>query len=98
MAEFSSGSFSQALTYTPTGAVLTITFNDGTTTFTDTITIDPYWAASLAKAIRTNQGFITLENCMPSGTTEVPAGTAKSKKSKGNMAGIDHKNWLIGKP
>lgn len=97
MAEFDSTTYNEATTYTPQSATIQLTFSDGTTEHTDTVELNPIWAAALIKRIRANAGdHITVHGSLPSTSNEVAAGSPKL--DRGLIDQGKYQEWLANKP
>lgn len=99
MAEFDPTIFSEATTYTPTTATLTLTFSDGVdATLTDTITLDAEWTAAFLKCIRTGDVFTRADGCLPVGSPELRPESKHHFMRQRAVAASRFQGWLKRKP
>lgn len=98
MAEFVSGNYDENTVYTPEGAVLIVTFNDGVTSYTDTVTLDPKWGAALIKAIRAGNTHKRLDGCLPAGSAELRPESKHDMECVRELAPREYQYWLSRKP
>ncbi|MDY0280761.1 MAG: hypothetical protein RBR35_09395 [Salinivirgaceae bacterium] len=98
MAEFDPTIFSEATTYTPTGATLVLTFTDGTDTFEDTVELDPEWVAVFLKCIRTGDVFTRADGCLPVDSPELRSESKHHFMRQRAVAASRFQGWLKRKP
>ncbi len=80
----------------PKGATLQITLEDGST---DTVQVNPRWAALLAKEIRQgNSGIITLHGCLLPDSPEAQPFNRHALINDGNLSPGRWSGWLKNKP
>ena len=98
MAEFDSSTFSETTDYEPVSATIQLTFSDGTTEFTDTVTLDAEWTAGFLKNIRTGNMFIRADGSLPPGSPELRPESRHHMEKKRAHDPATFKNWLQRKP